>query len=51
MSGRSEKEWPRYRQMNSDVVPIESMYFEAGSKRLEPGENYGGLYGKFSVLK
>ena len=29
------------------MVPIKSLYFVSGSKRLKPGENYSGLYGKF----
>ena len=37
--------------MNADIVPIKSLHFEAGSKRLEPGEKYSGLYGKFSAFK
>ena len=41
----------RYRQLNADIVPIKSLYIEAGSKRLEPGEKYRGLYGKLSVSK
>ena len=37
-------------QLNADIVPIKSLYFESGSKRLQPGEEYSGLYGKFSIV-
>ena len=37
--------------MNADSVPIKSLYFEAGSKRLEPGTKYSGLYGKFAIVQ
>ena len=37
--------------MNADIVAIKSLYFEAGSKRLEPGEKYSGLHGNFSAFK
>ena len=50
-SAWSEKYWSRYRQLNADIVPIKSLYFESGYKRLEPGEKYGGFYGNFSVFK
>ena len=36
--------------MNADMVPIKSLYFEAGCKCLEPGERYNGLYGKFLIV-
>ena len=29
--------------MNANIVPVNSQYFESGSKRLEPGEKYSGL--------
>ena len=32
------------------MVPIKSMYFVSGSKRLELGEKYSGLYGNFLSL-
>jgi len=32
------------------MVPFKSLYFESDSKRLEPGEKYTVLYGKFSVF-
>ena len=35
--------------MNADIVYIKSLYFESGSKRLEPGEEYCGLHSKFSI--
>ena len=38
-------------QLNADIVPIKSLYFEVGSKRLEPGEKYSGLYCKYSIIK
>ena len=33
------------------MATIISLYFVPASKRLEPGENYSGLYGKSFVLK
>jgi len=41
----------RYRQLNADIAPIESLYYESGSKRLEPGDKFSASYGKFSVFK
>lgn len=38
-------------QLNADIGPIKSLYFEAGSKPLESGAKYSGLYGKFSIIK
>ena len=40
-----------YRRLNADKVPTKSLHFVSGSKRLEPGEKYGGLYGKFSIVR
>ena len=37
--------------MNGDIVPVKSLYFEAGSKSLEQGGKYSGLYGKLSIIK
>jgi len=37
--------------LNSNMAPIKSLYFEAGSKRLETGGKYRALYGKFLVSK
>ena len=31
--------------MNADIVPIKALYFETGSKRLEPGEKHSGFFG------
>ena len=39
----------RYRQLSADIVPIKLSYFESGAGRLEPGEKYSGLYGKFDI--
>ena len=36
---------------NSGIVPIKSLYFEAGFKRLEPEEKYSGLCSMFCVFK
>ena len=49
MSARCEKQSPRYVQLNADIVPIKSLSFESSSKRLQPGEENSGLYGKFSI--
>ena len=38
-------------QVNAGIVPMKSMYFESGSKRLEPEEEYSGVYGNFSIVK
>ena len=38
-------------QLNADMVPIKSLYFEAGSKRSEPGEKHIGLYGRLPIIK
>jgi len=38
-------------QLNTDMLPIKSLYFESGSKRLESGEEYSGVHGKFSIVK
>ena len=32
------------------MVPIKSLYLVSGSKRLEPGAKYSGLYGNFLSL-
>ena len=40
-----------YGQLNADMFPIKSLYFESGSKHLVRGENYSGLYGKFLIVK
>ena len=37
-------------QLNADIVPIQSLYFESGSKCLQPGEEYSGLYGTFTIV-
>ena len=37
--------------LNTDIVPIKSLYFEPGAKRKDPGRKYSGLYGKSSVIK
>ena len=36
-------------QLNADIVPIKTLYFVSGSRRLDPGKNYSGLYGKSSI--
>ena len=30
-------------QLNAEIVTIKSLYFESGSKRLQPGEEYSGM--------
>ena len=37
-------------QLNADIVPIQSLYFESASKRLQPEEEYSGLYGTFTIV-
>ena len=37
--------------MKADTIPSKSLYFVSGSKRLEPGEKYSGLYGKSFAFK
>ena len=37
-------------QLNADIVPIPSLYFESGSKRWQPEKEYSGLYGTFSIV-
>ena len=37
-------------QLNADIVPIRLQYSESGSKRLQSGEEYSGLYGKLSIV-
>ena len=37
-------------QLNADIVSIQSLYFESDSKRLQPEEEYSGLYGTFTIV-
>ena len=48
---RSANQLPKYRQLNTDIVPIKVLCFEPGAKRKDPGRKYCGLYGKSSVIK
>ena len=37
-------------QLNADIVTIKSLYFESGSKRLQPEEEYSGLLWHVSIV-